>query len=163
MCEITITGSGLAKSAIRSIPPFGDPVEQQIGELADLRLELADAPRGKGAAYQPPQPGMDRRIREHHARRVAENADALFEEPRARRHARKMFMVVQHGGAIGVARYQRHRQKDVEQPRRARHQRLVIRVGIGAKRLIPRVEIDLLGFAHAAAQPPRPSQAHRPL
>src|SRR4051794_18375821 len=99
---------------------------------------------------------MDRRIGKHHARSVAEDAVPLFEERRARRHAGESFMVAQDGGAISIARHERHRQKDVEQPRRPHHQRPVVRIGIGAKRLVPWVEINLLGFAHAAPWPPRP-------
>jgi hypothetical protein len=66
--------------------PTGGPVEQHVGELADLRLELPDAPRRKRAAHQPAEPGVDWRIGEHHTRRVTEDADALFEEWRARGH-----------------------------------------------------------------------------
>jgi hypothetical protein len=103
---MTITGSGLARSAHHvDYALAGGAVEQLFGEFADFRFKLADAPRCESAAHQPPQPRMDGRIGKHHARRGAEDADAFLQKRRARRHAREMFMVTQHGGAISIARH----------------------------------------------------------
>ena len=125
-------------------------IQQQIGKFADFTLKLADPARREGAAHQPAKTRMYRRIGKNHAWRVTEHADALLEERRTRRHAREMLMVAQYGSAIGIPGHQRHWQENLEQPWRPAHKWLVVRIRIGAERLVPRVEIDLLGLAHAA-------------
>src|SRR5271166_4618272 len=60
-----------------------------------------------------------------------------------------MRMVAQHGGDVGITRDHRDGPEQIENPWRACEQRLVVRIRIGAKSGIPRVEINVLcGLIH---------------
>src|SRR5208282_3931514 len=60
-------------------------------------------------------------------------------------HAREMRVVAQYGGDVSVARDHYGGPEQIENSRRTRHQRLVMRIGIGAERGIPGVEVNAFG------------------
>src|SRR5579884_2410380 len=97
---------------------------------------------------------MDWRVGEDHARRVAEDPDALVEEWRINRHAGKAFIIAQDGERVLIAADQRHREEKIQHVRRAAIERLVMRIWIGAIRFVPRIEIDGLGWFSGHGRPP---------
>ena len=83
---ITSSGSSAATSTTKSISsPFATAgVEHLIGELTDVRFELADHPGGEAAVHELAVPGVVRRVHEQHevaagALRLARATHALLE------------------------------------------------------------------------------------
>ena len=117
-------------------------LEQRRREFADARFKILDPGRRERLADQPAQPRMDRGIGKDDARRAAEYRQSHFQKRRPRRHARKTLRITQDRERVRVARHQRHRNEQVHQMGRAAVKRLVMRVRVGAVRLVPRIEID---------------------
>ena len=104
---------------------------------------------------------MHGRIGTQHVGRVAEQIEVRFRQGVARLDAREVLMVVQHREHVGVARHQRDRHEHVDEPGRARKQRPVMRIRIGAESRIERVEVNFLTLRlqiHGVSLPGRMSK-----
>ena len=85
---------------------------------------------------------MHRRIGGENRRRAAERIDPLAKWNLRAPHG-EAFMVMQHSDDVVIAGDERGRHEELELPRRTVEQRREVRIRIGAKVRIERVEIEI--------------------